>query len=163
MKYFGLTLVVLGLLLNVAPASAEEACKTSFDLVGRVDNLWHVGAATNPTLTACPGQEITLNATSETGIHNIAVDGVSSAPAASDAIDEGSSYAYVFTAPASGSGTYVCKFHSGTMHGVLNFAATTEAASNDDADEKKESPGVQVLGVTVAMIGAALLIGRRKQ
>lgn len=159
MKLFGLTLVVLGLLLTVAPATAQEACKTSFDLVGRTDNLWHVGAATNPTLTACPGQEITLNAASESGVHNIAVDGVSGAPAASDAIDEGASYAYVFTAPASGSGTYVCKFHAGTMKGTINFASTA-AVKTDDGD-KKESPGVQVLGVTIALVGAALLVGRR--
>lgn len=163
MKTFGLILLVLGLALTVGPAEAQDACKTTFDIVGKSDNMWHQGSATNPTLTACPSQEITINAQAESGVHNIHVTGVAGAPAASQAIDEGSSAAYKFTAPASGSANYVCEFHSGTMKGTITFASTASAPTSGDGDGDKKTPGVQVLGVSIALLGAALILGRKQK
>jgi len=162
MKTFGLALILIGATLALVPATAQEACKTSFEITGKADNMWHVGAATNPALTACPEQSITINAVGEAGVHNIIVTGVTGAPAAMD-VNEGETAAYVFTAPASGSAQYVCQYHSSTMKGTMSFAASSGSATpTPAANDDKDSPGLGALGVILALVGAVLVIGRRR-
>ena len=157
MKLVGLTLIVLGLALaGISQVSAADGGATAFTLKGHTDgstNYWTEGAGTahNPTLEVPASTEITITASSATGVHTLKVG----TGATSEAMDEGAAPITVkFTSPASGDMAYVCTYHSdmkGTFH-VAGSATTTET---------KKSPGTQVVGLSIALVGAALLLRRK--
>lgn len=162
MKTLSLSLLALGLLAAVAPlsASAQATCQTSFDLVGTDANVWTIGGATNPTITACPGQEITFNVDIQTGTHNLQI---TPGGAVNGPWSDGEVGTVTYTAPASGTGQYVCTIHASTMKGTINFGApSTTVTTTPAADNKNESPGFEVVGLALAGVAAALLYARRK-
>jgi len=157
MKSFGLLLLVAGLALAATPAHAADAGKTSFVLKGHSDggqNFWTEGDGTtrNPTLDVPAGATITLTVSSVAGTHEMKVgDKEASAP-----LNEGDpAVTYTFTAPASGNVQYICPFHMGDMKGNFHVAGSS-------TEEPKKSPGTQVVGVFVAMLGAALIVASRR-
>lgn len=159
MKSFGFALLIVGIALLAVPATAADAGRTSFELKGHTDgadNHWTEGTATtkNPTLDVPASTPITVTFSSVTGTHQLKVgDGASSAIVA----EGDAAVTYTFTSPASGNVKYVCPLHGDQMSGQFHVAgSSTETPS--------KSPGLQVVGVVLALAGAALLVGvsRRK-
>lgn len=168
MRTFAIALLVAGLVLALTPAFAQsgEACKTKFDLTGREDFKWYLsdGGAANPTLTACPGEEITITITQKgTAPHNIKVD-ASNAPPATGVTKEDLEQLYTFTAPASGTAKYICELHAPGMAGTFDFAlkSSTHPGGSSETSKTNSTPGIEVVGVAVAVVGAALLASRRR-
>lgn len=153
MKNFGLALIILGLLLAVVPATAQE--QTSYTLNSAVGNVWHVEGKTgdNPALTVPANTAITVTANNaDAGVHNLKIGG----GVVHELFEEGATVTETFTSPASGVVKYVCTIHTATMSGEFKVAGSATT------DGEKKSPGTQVLGVSIAMIGAALFLARRK-
>lgn len=159
MKTLGLTLVTLGLVLSAAPlAASQEEGQTAFTLTSHTENgafYWTLEGQTakNPTLVVTPNAEITITIkNTDGGFHNLQVG---SNPPSEYIEAEGDEKTYTFTAPASGTLDYFCVPHkSSGMKGTIRVAGTA-------VEEKKESPGVQVVGVSIALLGAALILRRR--
>lgn len=158
MKSFGFLLLIAGLAMVAAvPAHAQTTGKTSFTLNGHTENganWWTEGDSTtkNPTLEVPAGADITVTVSAKTGTHQFKVG-----DAASSAIlNEGDApVTYTFKAPASGNVQYECPIHLTDMKGQFHVAGST-------TEEPKKSPGTQVVGVVVALVGAALVFGSRK-
>lgn len=166
MRTLGLTFVTLGLLVAAVPAAtAQDACQTAFTLVGKEDLNWYLegGTAPNPTLTGCPGDAITFTLEVEGGVpHNFAIQGVDGAPPATDPFSEGDTQTYEFTAPASGSATYICTIHPSTMKGTINFAETAGAnGDGGNGENTNDSPGFGIAFLVLAAVGAALVLRRK--
>ena len=164
MKTFTIALLAMGLLVALAPAaSAQDACKSSFDLVGKDDLKWYVdgGAAANPTITACPSTAVTFSLVTEgTQVHNFQVQG-GGAPAATATFAEGDDpVEYAWTTPASGSFKYICVIHGTAMSGTVNVASTASATPTG-GDESKDSPGFEVVFLGLAAVAVALLYRRK--
>lgn len=160
MKFLGLSMIALGLLAAAVPATAQETGETSFTIyaVDEGGQFFFEGAdgTKNPTLVVPAGAEITVKLINRgNNVHNMHVDGST----ASEYVQaDGDEITYTFTAPASGSKDYWCDPHkSAGMKGVVRVAGA--AVENGD---KNESPGVQTLGVVLAMVGAALVVSRRR-
>lgn len=164
MKSLGLSLLTLGLLVAFAPAGgAQETGSTSFTLYGADDGgqFYFEGedGTKNPTLVVPAGEEITVKLINRgNSVHNIQVDG--SDP--SDYVQtDGEEIEYKFTAPASGSKQYWCVPHkSSGMAGMVRVAGS-EVTNGDGNGGGNDAPGVQVVGVAVALLGAALLLRRK--
>lgn len=168
MKSLGLTLLTLGLLVAFAPtAPAQDAGKTAFTLTTHADGSTYYfqgeDGTKNPTLTVPANTEITITLKNVgDAVHNIQVDG-------SDASEyvqaDGDEVTYKFTSPASGSKDYWCVPHkSSGMRGMVKVAGSGDdgtTTSTPSGDGEKKSPGVQLVGVSVALVGAALLLRRK--
>lgn len=164
MKTFGLILIALGLAFAAAPAGAQETGQTTFTLETHTEGgsgyfTLEGQTAKNPTLVVPANTVITITLKGmDDGVHNMQVDGSSGSEYVQAA---GDSVTYTFTSPASGSKQYWCQPHKGAgMVGMVQVAGSGAATENDG--DKKESPGVATLGVVLAMIGAALVLSRRK-
>lgn len=165
MRTLGLTFLTLGLLVAAVPAAtAQDACQTAFTLVGKEDLNWYLesGTAPNPTLTGCPDETITFTLEVEGGVpHNFAIQGVAGAPPATDPFTEGDTQTYEFTAPASGSATYICTIHPSTMKGTINFASTSGGNGGGNGENTNDSPGFGIAFLALAAVGAALVLRRK--
>jgi len=168
MKSLGLTLLTLGLLVAFAPtAPAQEEGQTSFTLTAHADGstFYFQGedGTKNPTLVVPANTEITVTLRNVgEGVHNIHVDGASP----SDYVQgDGDEITYTFTSPASGTKQYWCDPHkSSGMVGTVRVAGSPDTGGNGGGNGEtgnNESPGVQVVGVAVALLGAALLLRRK--
>ncbi|HEX2022733.1 MAG TPA: hypothetical protein VHH36_08460 [Candidatus Thermoplasmatota archaeon] len=158
MKLIGICLILLGL-AAVPVASAQEACKTSFTLVGKEDSKWYLdgAGAANPTLTACPSSAITFTVRTEGSLpHNFQVQ---NGPEATATLGDGEEATYTWNSGAAGSSaTYVCLLHGTGMSGRINVAQTAGAATGGD---EKKSPGLELAGLAIALAGAALVLRRK--
>lgn len=160
MKSLGIALIFVGLVLAVAPSISAQS--NTFSISSK-DNgggnfVWTdaSGATTNPPFTAsAAGASITLTATNaDGGFHGLEVkDGSTQLKKGDDIGAKGDTSTITFTLPSSGSVTYDCPYHSTTMHGTISVAGATTTT--------KKSPGTQLVGVSIAMIGAALLLRRK--
>lgn len=149
-------LLLLATLLLALAATGAQGQSTSFRLVSQLtgqDYVWYLEGQTvrNPTLTVPAGETITIVASkgdTEEGIpHNIKVGNND----ASDFFDQiGASVTYTFKAPSSGTLQYLCEVHATTQKGTIKVAGGD-----------KESPGA-AMGALVALVGAAMLVGRRR-
>jgi plastocyanin len=157
MKLLGLMLLVLGLAVAASPALAQGGGSTSFTLKGHTDgasNYWTQGDATdkNPTLEVPANTAITLTVSAASGAHTIKVGGKD----ASNVFSQGdAAITYSFTSPATGNVDYVCTIHSTDMKGQFHVAGTAST------EPEKKSPSLQVVGVSLALLGAALLVRRK--
>lgn len=164
MKSLGLTLLTLGLLVAFAPtAPAQETGQTSFTLTAHAEgNTFYFAGedgTRNPTLVVPASTEVTITLRNVgEGVHNIHVDG---ADASEFVQGDGDEVVYKFTSPASGSKQYWCDPHKGNgMQGTIRVAGSPDTGGNGDGGNN-ESPGVQVVGVAAALLGAALLLRRK--
>ena len=167
MKSLGLPLVALGLLVAFAPVGgAQETGQTSFTLYG-VDSggqFYFEGedGTKNPTLVVPAGEQITVKLINRgNSVHNIQVDG---SEASEYVQTDGEELTYTFTAPASGSKQYWCVPHkSSGMAGTVRVAGSPDTGNGggNGTDGDKDSPGIQVAGIAVALVGAALLLRRK--
>jgi plastocyanin len=162
MKSLGLSLIAFALTMQALPASAAEMGVTTFTIVAHDDNgyYWTLEGQTahNPTIQVEPGKEITVTVKADaaaTSLHNFAADKDSTG---SDYVgkDGEASATYKFTAPASGTVPYYCVPHKSS-----GMAGTLSTSSTDATPPPKASPTVQVVGVTIAMLGVALLLRRK--
>lgn len=163
MKTIGFTMIALGLALAAFPAGAQG--QTSFTLISHSEAgggyfTLEGETAKNPTLNVAPGETITitLKAADGDGVHNVKVDGQASG---SDYVQAaGDTVTYTFTAPASGTKEYFCEPHRGAgMKGLVSAGGST--TSTDGGNEKKESPGLGLVGALVALVGLALVLRRK--
>jgi plastocyanin len=156
MKTLGLALIVCGLVLAAVPAFAQETGQTSFTLVGKPNAggfAWFLNGAgsPNPTLTVPANTEITFTVSSADDTPHTFKASDKSILSTPFAASDGAQTAK-WTSGAADT-TYECTLHpdmKGTIH-VAGAAAT------------KKSPGLQVAGVVVAMLGAALFVARRSK
>lgn len=160
MRLLGTSLIVLGLALAALPAFAQETGETSFTLIAANEGgsyIWNdESGARNPTLTVPASTQVTITARQgETdGIpHNIKVG--TERPSENFA-DEGESVQYTFTSPATGTVDYVCEIHPTTMKGTVRVAGSGGDEGGND------SPALGLVGTMVALLGAALLVLRRR-
>jgi hypothetical protein len=73
---------------------------------------------------------------------------------------DGDEIEYKFTAPASGSKPYYCVPHkSSGMAGTVRVAGSPDTGNGGEGGN--DAPGVQAVGVAVAVLGAALLLRRK--
>ena len=160
MRVLGTLLLVTGLALLSLPALAQETGKTSHVLVAKSQSgafIWtdEAGTATNPPLVVPPNTQVTITIKQgeDDGIpHNIKV-GTGETSRQVSALDD--TLDYTFT-----SGTanvpYICAIHPDTMKGTVRVAGAPADGGDNDA------PGVGVLGVLVALLGASLVALRRR-
>jgi plastocyanin len=156
MRTFGLFLLAAGLALAAVPAVAQETGATAFTLIAKnPEFVWaNEQGQENPTLVVPAGQQVTVtvkNDADQEGFHSLQVKGQDKSE---DIEDAGQTVTYTFTAPASGSVEYVCPYHATTMKGTVRVAGSA-------VEEKKESPGLQVVGLGLAFLGAALVLRRK--
>lgn len=166
MKTLGLTLVLLGFVLAAVPATAQDAGQTSFTLTTHTEGgggyfTLEGQTAKNPTLVVPASTAITITMKgSDDGVHNIQVDGSAASDYVQSAAD---SVTYTFTSPASGSKGYWCVPHKGAgMAGTVQVAGSAQPTPPATDGEAKDSPGIATIGVLVAALGVALVVGRRK-
>lgn len=160
MRTLGLSLLVVGLALAAAPATAVTG--TSFTLASVTkgsDIYWALNDANgekNPRLEVPAGASVTITVNNaDGGFHNLKVGGTVNQK--TENIEaEGDTKTLTFTMPASGTLEYVCEYHASTMKGTIAIqgAATT-------MEEKNESPGLALLGSLVALVGVALVLRRK--
>lgn len=155
-------LFAVGMLLFAVPALAQEEGETSFRMTthGGAAGWFEVDGLTgnNPTLVVPASTEITIELVNEDGMpHNVRIgdDG----PVSETITVDGQMTTFTFTSPASGSVTYFCEFHKGTMSGTLRVAGSDAPP----ADEPNTTPGVGVLGGALALLGAAMLVSRTRR
>jgi plastocyanin len=156
MKSLGFLLLVAGIALAATPALAQSSSFTlNGEMVGGTYVWTDASGAQNPALSVTPGATITVNVDSKDGFHAFQV--LAPVNAKSDDVDSTGTKTttFTFTAPASGTATYDCPYHT-TMKGTMTFGAASATVT-----PTQKAPGVPVLGVAIAMIGAALLIVRR--
>lgn len=167
MKTFGLILIVAGFALAAVPASAQETGATSFTLETHTEGgggyfQLEGQTARNPRLVVPASTEITVTLKGmDDGVHNIQVAGSSASEFVTAA---GETVTYTFTSPASGTVEYWCVPHKGAgMKGTVAVAGSEPTTGTPPADGGNDTPGVQIVGVAIAMLGAALIIGRRSK
>lgn len=166
MKTLGIPFIVLGLALALAPATAQDGGQTSFTLSTTQDGGQFVfvgeDGTTNPTLVVPASTEITVTlrkGDDAAGIpHNIKVG---DQDASDDVANEGDEVTYTFTSPASGTTSYVCVYHATTMVGDVQVAGSDGNGGGNGEDGGNGTPGVQLVGVAIAAVGAALLLRRK--
>ncbi|GEM_PF-1270755 len=156
MKTPGLALIVCGLVLAVIPATAQETGQTSFTLVGKPNAggfAWFLNGAgsPNPTLTVPANTQITFTVSSSDDTPHTFDAGGKVLEGTPFASSDGAKT--VTWTSGSSDTTYACSIHP-DMKGTIHIAGTSA---------EKKSPGTQVLGVALAMIGAALLVARRQK
>ena len=140
-----------------APAAAQEA--TSFTLLAHSDGgggyfTLEGQTARNPTLNVAANTEITLviKAADGDGVHNVCVG-----TTCSEFVQATDETQTITVNSGAATQDYFCQPHKGA--GMLGKLAVAGSA----VTEEKGSPGVQVLGVALAMLGAALVMGRRSK
>lgn len=156
MKSLGLVLIAVGLVLPIVPAQAEGS--TSFELEAHfTDGAYYFtnkGSTThNPTLVVPANTEITVTITNSGDIpHNFCF---ASDAACSDYVNAaGESTTFKFNSGAAG-GEYHCLPHKSTgMKGTVAIAGAAPV-------EEKKSPGVELVGIALAGVAAALLLRRK--
>jgi plastocyanin len=172
MKSLGIALVVFGLVLSVAPLSQAQSGVTLTTKDKGGGNFVFVDSSgnENPDVSVPPGTSVTLTiakgSDSPGTPHNLEIlDSSGKVLVKSDDVsNSGDTGQATFTSPASGTLTYQCAYHSTTMHGTIKLGAagssvTTSAAGGSGGGKK--SPSVQVVGVSIALVGAALLLRRK--
>lgn len=159
MKSLGISLLLVGVLLAALPANAQSS--TTFAIKshdnGGGNYVWQNDAGqSNPTLNVAPGATFTVTATNDDGgTHQLKV-GDQTSP---DTIDtKGATASVTMTAPQSGTIKYECPLHPTQMVGTI----TVGTASVTTSTPEKKSPGTQLVGMTIAIVGAALLLAQRK-
>lgn len=155
MKAFGFLLLLSGLVLVAVPAQAAD--QTTFHLVGKANGgsyAWFLdGAGTaNPDLNVPANTQITITFESADDVpHTLKVG--------SNAVCGGNGV-------TSADGPQTCTFNSGsanadyvcTIHPDMKGTVKVAGAST----ETKKSPGTQVLGLGLALVGAALIAARKR-
>lgn len=160
MRTFGFLLIVAGFTLAAASASAVTGDTFTLASVTKGGDIhWALNDANgekNPRLEVPAGAEVTLKiVNADNGFHNLKVGGAVNKK--TENIEaQGDEQTLTFTAPQSGTVEYVCEYHASTMKGVIAVQG-----SGAPAEEKNESPGLQVVGVLLALLGAALVVARR--
>ena len=165
MKTVGITMIVLGLALAALPASAQG--QTSFTLETRTEGgggYFTLAGETqrNPTLNVEPGAEITVTLKgTDDGVHNFCVG----SDCSEFVTAVGEEQVFTFTAPSSGTVEYFCQPHKGAgMKGTVSAggAASTPTQNTGNGEGNNDTPGLGVLGVAIAIVGVALVVGRRQ-
>lgn len=165
MKTFGFPLLVLGTVLALAPAIAQG--ETAFTLTTHTagsDFYFENAAGTkNPTLNVPASTEVSITVrNADNGFHNLHVLAPVDQKSA-DVSTEGDEQTITFTTPASGTIKYQCDYHLTTMFGniVVGGGSTPTTTTTENGGEKNGAPGLQVAGVAIAVLGAALLLRRK--
>lgn len=164
MRVLGTSLLVLGLALTALTATAQTG-QTAFTLLAKSQGgtfVWtdETGNNVNPTLTVPASAEVTITikqAESDGVPHNIKVGTGATSDEVTD-LDE--TVEHKFTAPATGTVSYICAIHPTTMKGTLRVAGSDGGDGGDGGENG--TPGLGLLGSAVAVVGAALLLARRR-
>lgn len=156
MKSLGLFLIAVGLVLPIVPAQAEGS--TSFDLEAHfTDGAYYFTVAgkteRNPTLTVPANTVITINLKNTGDVpHNFCF--VTDTACSEYVNADGDTTTFTFNSGASG-GAYHCLPHkSSGMKGTVAIAGAAPP-------EEKASPGIEVFGIALAGLAAALLLRRK--
>ncbi|MFA5861065.1 MAG: plastocyanin/azurin family copper-binding protein [Candidatus Thermoplasmatota archaeon] len=158
MKSIGFILFSAGLILAAVPAQAQSSGQTSFDLETHGDGTafyFTLKGATehNPTLTVPADTEIMVTITNTGDVpHNFcdSFDGE-----CSDYVQTTGEKATFMFKSGSTAGTYYCLPHRPT-----GMVGTIAIAGQSSTPEKK-SPGTELVGISIALVGAALVLRRK--
>lgn len=140
-----------------APADAGPK-KVAFTLVsqnmgGRFIWVLEGQTAANPPLTVGPGDEVTITIVNGDGIpHNLGIRGVDGEPKTPTIANEGDTQTLTFTAPESGTLTYVCLIHPETMRGTIRVQAAGAAPAPGAGDD----PAIEGPTVTLGEVGSGV-------
>lgn len=163
MKTLGLSLLTLGLLVAFVPSTgAQESGQTTFNLkaVSEGTNYYFQSedGKKNPELVVPANTEITVTITNVgDGVHNICF---AANDKCSDYVQANGDTATLTFNSGSAGGQYFCLPHKSTgMAGQVRIAGQQTTNGGDDGEKK--SPGIAVLGVSAALVGAALLLRRK--
>lgn len=161
------SLLLGGLLLATATAQAQTG-QTSFTLVGHGDAGYYFtleGATEkNPTLVVPANTQITITLKGAgTDSHNVCFNANSACSTGGDGsgyvTGEAETATLTFNSGATG-GDYWCLPHKGSgMAGKVQVAGATTTPPTDGGNK---SPGLEVAGVAVALVGAAVLLAQRR-
>lgn len=154
MKSLGIGLLIFGLLVALVPADAQG---TSFTVKskdkGGGNFIWvgSDGATENPSFNVDAGASFTITAINDDGgFHALKVGDKKG----DDIPNKGDQAVVTFTAPASGSVSYECPYHP-SMKGTVTVGTASAATP------EKKSPGVELVGISIAIVGAAMLLRRK--
>lgn len=158
----GFTLLAVGALLAAVPAQAQESGQTSFTLVTNAEGGTYYftlegQTARNPDLVVPANTEITVTIKgTDDNVHNVCF--VESTKCSQYVQAEGETQTLTFNSGANG-GIYFCAPHKAAgMQGNVRIAGSTTTPTGGD---QNKSPGVELVGVALAALGAALVLRRK--
>jgi heme/copper-type cytochrome/quinol oxidase subunit 2 len=156
MRIAPLLLLTAGLVLVALPTTDAQSGSTTFNLVGKPNGssfAWYQDGAgsPNPTLTVPASTQITFTLSSaDSTPHTFEVG---STVLVKDAFDSTAGPQTATWTSGTSDTTYSCTIHP-DMKGTIHIAGTS-------ASPTKASPSTQVVGVAMALMGAALLLRRK--